>query len=115
MAKSSQSQKVPIGAILEKIEQLDDWQKEKLMELLDNFDANLINIPSSTKKEGEKQLDLKFLSPTQASVQGVGYSGAIRNIGFGIPKGKQEIIIRILGTYGNPHICGLTEIELFDD
>jgi hypothetical protein len=36
---------VPIGAILSKIERLDDWQKEKLLEILDNFDINMINIP----------------------------------------------------------------------
>lgn len=42
-------------------------------------------------------------------------SAAVRNIGFGIPAGKQEIIIRVLSTYGNPHICGLTEIEIFDN
>jgi hypothetical protein len=40
-----------MGAILQKIEQLDDWQREKLMELLDNFDSNLSNLPSSTKKD----------------------------------------------------------------
>jgi hypothetical protein len=26
-----------------------------------------------------------------------------------------EILIRVLTTLGNPHVCGLTEIELFDD
>ena len=25
-----------------------------------------------------------------------------------------EVLIRILSTLGNPHVCGLTEIELFD-
>lgn len=57
----SQSQQVPINAILQKIEQLDDWQKEKLLEILDNFDVN-ISLPASTKKNTEK-IDFKFLSP----------------------------------------------------
>ncbi len=33
---------------------------------------------------------------------------------FGIPTGKQELVLKILKTYGNPHLCGLTEIEIFD-
>lgn len=28
---------------------------------------------------------------------------------------RNELVIRVLNTYGNPHICGLTEIELFDE
>jgi hypothetical protein len=66
-------------------------------------------------------LNLNFLSPvTQpekpvaASHGGKGYM-APRTIGYGIPEeGKYELIIRVLKTYGNPHICGLTEIELFN-
>ena len=26
-----------------------------------------------------------------------------------------EIVLRVLATLGDPHVCGLTEIELFDD
>jgi hypothetical protein len=26
-----------------------------------------------------------------------------------------EIMIRVLSTLGNPHVCGLTEIEVFDE
>jgi hypothetical protein len=33
------------------------------MELLDNFDINALNIPSSTKKVTNEKLDFKFLSP----------------------------------------------------
>lgn len=87
------------------------------MELLDNFDINSLNIPSSTKKVTNEKLDFKFLSPPVSQSQVGGYSrpiAAVRNIGFGIPPGKKELIIRVLSTYGNPHICGLTEIELFD-
>ena len=86
------------------------------MELLDNFDINALNIPSSTKKANNEKLDFKFLSPPESNSQ-VGYTrpaAAIRNLGFGIPLGKKELIIKVLSTYGNPHICGLTEIELFD-
>lgn len=41
---------MPIHAILHKIEQLEDWQKEKLMEILDNFDISLLTSLSSAKK-----------------------------------------------------------------
>ena len=26
-----------------------------------------------------------------------------------------ELILRVMSTLGNPHVCGITEIELFDD
>lgn len=61
--QKSQSQVVPINAILSKIEKLEDWQKEKLLEILDNFDLGALTTLSSAKKSDEN-LNLKFLSPT---------------------------------------------------
>lgn len=29
-------------------------------------------------------------------------------------RSRNELVIRVLSTFGNPHLCGLTEIELFD-
>ena len=26
-----------------------------------------------------------------------------------------ELVLRVMNTLGNPHVCGITEIELFDD
>ena len=85
--------------------------------MLDNFDINSLIIPSPTKKVTNEKLDFKFLSPPVSQSQVGGYSspkGDLRNIGFGIPPDKKELIIRVLSTYGNPQICGLTEIELFE-
>lgn len=115
--QKSQSQVVPINAILSKIEKLEDWQKEKLLEILDNFDLGAIAQLSSAKKQSEdtQAMNLKFLSPTpQSQVGSTKGNLAPRSIGYGIPEGKYELIIRVLKTYGNPHICGLTEVELFN-
>jgi hypothetical protein len=27
---------------------------------------------------------------------------------------RNELVLRVISTLGNPHVCGLTEIELFD-
>jgi hypothetical protein len=28
---------------------------------------------------------------------------------------RNELVVRVLSTYGNPHLCGITEIELFNE
>lgn len=53
-----------------------------------------------------KNLDLDFLSPSKKDRK------VLPN--FSNPN-KTEVVIRVLKTYGNPHLCGLTEIELFDE
>ena len=30
-------------------------------------------------------------------------------------RAQNQVVLRVLSTLGNPHVCGLTEIELFDD
>ena len=54
---------MPITTILSKIEKLDDWQKEKLLEILDSFDSEALGSQSALKKATDK-IDFKFLSPT---------------------------------------------------
>ena len=29
-------------------------------------------------------------------------------------RARNELVLRVLSTHGDPHLCGLTEIELFD-
>eukprot|EP00347_Sterkiella_histriomuscorum_P022411 403338590 len=101
-----------------RIELLDDWQKEKLMEILENIDTlGSSQISQSSKKPEPQQqqqkqiqsqvknLDFNFLSPQKVNVN---QSSIFTN------PDKKEIILRVVKTYGNPHLCGLTEIELFD-
>lgn len=26
-----------------------------------------------------------------------------------------EVVLRVMSTLGNPHVCGITELELFDE
>ena len=66
-----------------------------------------------------KNLNLNFLSPKVKEtdkIKQTSYESSARNLNFrSSGPARRELILKIVKTYGSPHICGLTEIELFDE
>ena len=62
----------------------------------------------SNKQPEKKQLDLQFLSPIKTDSLKVSPETTRDST-------MNELVIKVIRSHGNPHICGLTEIELFDE
>lgn len=56
--KAQQAKAVPVQDIVQKIEQLEEWQIEKLLDMLNNFSSQ-----KTQPANKEKDMDFAFLSP----------------------------------------------------
>lgn len=90
-----------VDDLLKKIFNLDDTQRHALFQILKTLDSKG-DLSNTHLNEG---LSL-FLA--QNEKQAVSQDRPTETIKH------NEVVIRVLSTLGNPHVCGLTEIELFD-
>lgn len=120
-AISKISQKdVELNYIMEAISAMDDNQRSNLVDLLQSK-----KLPGLDSKSSQGRIDQFIPTPTSKQTDQPAAAQNFANAIFTLGKasapvqsmhgnGMTEVVIRILTTHGDPHLCGLTEVELFD-
>jgi len=92
---------------------LDDTQRKHLFSILKDLETKG-DLTGTSLNEGLAGL-LKGPAAQQPSKNTSSKtSSAVAKKSSVQQRSRNELIIRVLSTLGNPHVCGLTEVELFD-